>query len=113
MLDDTVTVDPSRTLLGYYEAIGYVSQMMLTAAERGDWKSLEHAHACCEELIRCVRATGLTPETLDAPAQRRRMEIVRQILADDARIRDLMQPSFHRVDTLLVGDRLAMYERGN
>lgn len=112
MQGDTITLDPSRTLLGYYEAIGHVSQLMLEAAERADWQSLEHMHACCEELIRCVRATGLTPETLDAAARRRRMEILRQIMADDARIRDLTEPSLQRVETLLVSDRLAMYERG-
>ena len=112
MQGDTITLDPSRTLLGYYEAIGQVSRLMLEAAERADWRSLEHMHACCEELIRCVQATGLTPDTLDAAARRRRMEILRQIMADDARIRDLTQPSLRRVETLLVSDRLAMYERG-
>lgn len=110
---DRAAFDASRTLLGYYEAIGHVSQLMLQAATRADWKSLEHAHACCEELIRCVQATGLTPETLDDTARRRRMEILRQILADDARIRDLTQPSLRRVDALLVGEQLAMYERGH
>jgi len=105
--------DASRTLLGYYEAIGHVSQLMLDAATRADWKLLEHAHACCEELIRCVQATGLTPDTLDPVARRRRMEILRQILADDRRIRDLRQPSFKRFDALLVGEQLALYEQGH
>lgn len=109
---DIVPHDASRTLLGYYEAIGHVSQLMLRAAVRADWKSLEHAQACCEELIRCVQATGLTPETLDETARRRRMEILRQIIADDAHIRDLAQPSFRRVHALLVGEQLALYERG-
>ncbi|MEO5701543.1 MAG: flagellar protein FliT [Casimicrobiaceae bacterium] len=102
--------DSSRTLLGYYEAIGHVSQLMLQAAIRADWKALEHAHACCEELIRCVQATGLTAETLNPPARARRMEILRQIIADDARIRDISHPSFRRIDMLLVGEQLAMYE---
>lgn len=110
---DFMTVDPSRTLLGYYEAIGHVSHLMLQAASRADWRSLEHAHACCEELIRCVKATGLNAETLDPPARRRRVEILRQLLADDARIRDLTQPSLRRFDTLLAGERLSMFEHGH
>ncbi|MDQ6620900.1 MAG: flagellar protein FliT [Pseudomonadota bacterium] len=109
---DTVTVDASRTLLGYYEAIAQVSRLMLEAATRQDWRSLEHAHACCEELIRTVQATGLTPDTLDAAGRRRRVEILAQIVADDKRIRELKQPSLHRFDTLLVRDRVALYERG-
>ena len=112
MFGDCDLVDPSRTLLGYYEAIGHASQLMLRAASRSDWRSLEHAHACCQELIRCVQASGLRPDGLDPHARRRRMEILRQVLADDARIRDLTEPSLGRVDELLAGERLAMLERG-
>ena len=91
----------SHILLGYYEAIGHVSALMREAAARADWKSVENAHACCEELIRCVRASGLSADTLDAPARQRRMEILRQVIADDACIRELSQPSLARLDDLL------------
>ena len=107
-----IKMDGSRTLLGYYEAIAHASRLMLQAASRADWRSLEHAHACCEELIRCVQATGLKPDTLDSTARRRRMEIMRQLLADDARIRDLTQPALRRFDALLAGERLSRFERG-
>lgn len=100
----------SRTLLGYYEAIGQVSQLMREAASRSDWKAVENAHACCEELIRCVRATGLSSEALDDNAQRRRMEILRQVIADDARIRDLAQPALSRLDGLLESRRVAVLD---
>jgi flagellar protein FliT len=112
MAGEPSAAEGSRTLLGYYEAIGHVSQIMLDAASRADWKALEHAHACCEELIRCVRASGLTPDSLDPIGRRRRMEILRQIVADDARIRDLTQPSFRRFDAMLVREQLARYEHG-
>jgi hypothetical protein len=90
-----------RVLLGYYEAIGQVSQVMLHAARRGDWKALEHAHACCEELIRCIQATGLTPDALDEPGRKRRMEILRQVIADDARIREYSRPASTPIERLL------------
>jgi len=105
--------DASHTLLRYYEAIAQVSQTMLAAAMRADWPSLEIAHACCERLIHQVRATGLTPDALDPAGRRRRLEILRQILADDARLRDLTTPSYARVDSMLVGEQLASYERGH
>jgi flagellar protein FliT len=104
--------DPSHTLLRYYEAIGQVSQIMLAAAMRADWPSLENAHACCTRLIHQVRATGLTPDALDPAGRRRRLQILRQILADDARVRDLTNPSYARIDSMLVGEQLASYERG-
>ena len=96
----------SRILLGYYEAIGHVSYLMREAASRADWKALQNAHACCEELIRCVRETGLSHETLDENGRRRRMEILRQVLADDACIRDLAEPALGRLDGLLDTRRL-------
>ena len=104
-------LEQRRVLLGYYEAIGHVSALMLEAASRGDWRALEHAHACCEELIRCIQATGLTPEALDDAGRKRRMEILRQILADDARIRDLTSPTLGRVDRLFGRTALRAVER--
>jgi flagellar protein FliT len=96
-----MNTDERRILLGYYEAIGRVSHLMLQAASRRDWKALEHAHTCCEELIRCIQETGLTPEGLDDAGRKRRMEILRQVLADDARIRDIAHPSVGRLGSIL------------
>ncbi len=103
-------IDRPRILLGYYEAIGRVSHVMLGAATRGDWKAFEQAHACCSELIACLEASGISPEALDGQGRRRRMEILRQVLADDARIRDIAHPSMRRLDALLAGRRLAALE---
>ncbi len=103
-------IDRPRILLGYYEAIGRVSRVMLGAATRGDWKAFEQAQVCCEQLIACLEATGVTHEALDGNGRRRRLEILRQLLADDARIRDIAQPSLRRLDVLLAGRRLAALE---
>ena len=104
-------IDRPRILLGYYEAISHVSQVMLQAATRDDWKAFEHAQSCCEELVRCLQETGITLDSLDEGGRRRRMEIMRQLLSDDARIRNLAQPSFQRLDVLLAGRRLSEFEK--
>lgn len=104
-------IDQPRILLGYYEAISHVSQVMLQAATRDDWKAFEHAQSCCEELVRCLQETGITLDSLDEGGRRRRMEIMRQLLSDDARIRNLAQPSFQRLDVLLAGRRLSEFEK--
>ena len=103
--------DNARTLLGYYEAIAHVSQLMVHAASRADWNAYEHAHSCCEQLIACLQATGLRPEALDVAGRRRRMEILRQVLADDRRIRDIAQPGMGRLDRLLNSRHLAVLEQ--
>jgi flagellar protein FliT len=83
---------PQATVLGYYEKIGRVSQLMVQAAENGDWSTLADAEAVCEQLIRRMRSIGDPLAKLDAAARRRRLEILRGILADDARIREITQP---------------------
>lgn len=106
--------DRSRTLLGFYESIGRESQAMLEAARQADWAAFRQALGCCEELINTLQAAGLTSEILDAAGRRRRMEILRQVLADDAQIRALADPSVERLDALLTGRRLrALAKLGN
>jgi flagellar protein FliT len=84
--------DMQSTLLCYYEKIGRVSQLMVEAAENADWTTLADAEAVCGKLIRRVRSIGEPTSKLDAAGRRRRMEILRAILADDARIREITQP---------------------
>jgi flagellar protein FliT len=79
-------------LLGYYEKIGRVSQLMVEAAQNGDWTTLADAEAVCEQLIRRARSVGEPAATLDAEGRKRRLEILRAILADDARIRQITEP---------------------
>ncbi len=79
-------------LIGYYEKIGRVSQLMVEAAENADWTTLAEAESVCEQLIRQMKSIGEPATKLDAAARRRRLEILRAILADDAKIREITQP---------------------
>jgi len=80
------------SLLSYYEKISQVSQRMVEAAESADWPALADAEVACEQLIARVRSIGDPMTKLDAAARRRRFTILRSILADDARIREITQP---------------------
>ena len=84
--------DMQSTLLCYYEKIGRVSQLMVEAAEHADWTTLADAEAVCGKLIERVRSIGEPAKKLDAAGRRRRLQILRAILADDARIREITQP---------------------
>jgi len=79
-------------LLSYYEKISNVSQVMVEAAENADWPALADAEVACEQLIARMRSIGEPETRLDAAARRRRFAILRSILADDARIREITQP---------------------
>ena len=88
-------------ILGIYESIGRVSRTMVAAAERADWESLEAGERVCGLLIECIEAYGDAGAALCAHGRRRRFEILRDVLADDARIRSHTEPTLSRLDAVL------------
>lgn len=87
-----MNTNAQQTILDHYESIAHVSQLMLQAAWRNDWEALIDAEACCASLIERLQAAGDAAQVLDAEGRRRKHEIIRRVLADDAQIRDLTQP---------------------
>jgi hypothetical protein len=65
---------------------------MLQAAWRNDWDTLIDAETCCASLIERLKAAGDASQLLDEEGRKRKHEIIRRVLADDAQIRDLTQP---------------------
>jgi flagellar protein FliT len=87
--------------LSYYESIGRVSEMMLCAARAGDWNALIDAEHCCAALIARLQLIDPGTGDLDAPGLRRKEQIIRRVLAEDAEIRDITQPWLHELDLQL------------
>jgi flagellar protein FliT len=87
-----MNTNPQQTILEHYEAIAQVSQLMLQAAWRNDWEALVDAETCCASLIERLKAAGDAAQALDEEGRKRKHAIIRQVLADDAQIRDLTQP---------------------
>jgi len=97
---------PQEALLGCYEKIGEMSALMVEAARREDWDALDEAEQACQLLIERLRAVGADPAiTLDAEGRRQRLEIMRRILANDARIREIREPWLADLDSVLSGGR--------
>jgi len=96
-----------NNLLGYYEAIAQVSQLMLVAARGGDWETLIDAERCCAALITRLKTDAAGTDALGPAAQRRKFEIIRGVLADDAEIRSLTQPRLREIEGNLGSARAA------
>ncbi len=83
-------------LLQHYEAIAQASCAMLAAARAGDWIEVDRQEERCCALIAMLKAAAYCPDGLDAPLSAvddaRRMQLLRQILADDAQIRNHAEP---------------------
>jgi flagellar protein FliT len=98
-------METQHAMLSYYESISQVLKSMLHAAQNGEWERLLEAEQSCSRLVARLRAIGDHHEPLDAAGQRRKSEIIRQVLAADAQIRDLAQPRLCELETLLRGSR--------
>lgn len=78
------------SLLRHYEAIAQASCAMLVAAQAGDWITVARYEDRCCALIATLKAASDIP--LDGADDARRMQLLRQILSDDAQIRSHAEP---------------------
>ena len=74
---------------------------MVAAAESADWESLEAGERVCGLLIECIQAYGDAGAALTPHGRRRRFEILRDVLVDDAKIRSRTEPSLSRLEAVL------------
>lgn len=89
-----------RDIIQTYEAILEITAQMLEAARSADWDRLVEREKQCRALVDKLMAARMDVE-LDDDARRRKAEIIRKVLSDDAAIRDLTQPWMARLQHLL------------
>lgn len=89
-----------------YEAIAAVSSRMLSAARHALWNDLMELQEEYRALVDALRDVdaGLS---LDEHDRMRKYDLIRQILADDAAIRDLLNPSVARLSVFFSARRPA------
>lgn len=87
-------------LLEHYEAIARASQRMLEAARASDWEEVARQEDRCRTLISALKAAS-TQMPLRPTDNRRRMDLLRRILADDAEIRGRSDPWLKQLERLI------------
>ncbi len=85
-----------------YEAIAAISRRMLTAARRALWNDLVHLQEDYRKLVDALKDAE-TGVRLDDSERLRKYALIRQILADDAAIRDLANPRMANLSALFAG----------
>ncbi|RDK01770.1 flagellar protein FliT [Paraburkholderia lacunae] len=85
-----------------YEAIAAISRRMLTAARRALWSDLVHLQEEYRILVEALRDAE-TGVKLDEAERLRKYALIRQILADDAAVRDLANPRMATLSALFAG----------
>jgi flagellar protein FliT len=100
MPDDGVTDLPAASgLLHLYESIARLSHDMVAASSANDWLRVDQLEQQCGSLIATLRAASAV-RPLGRAEQRRRVELLRAILADDAQIRARSEPWLRQLDRL-------------
>ena len=81
------------SVLHHYEAIALASGEMRAAAQAADWIEVARHEERCVVLIAALRSAARFPNaTLNALEDERRVQLLRQILNDDAQIRGYSEP---------------------
>ena len=100
MPDDGVTDLPAASgLLHLYESIAGLSHDMVAASSANDWLRVDQLEQQCGSLIATLRAASAV-RPLGRAEQRRRVELLRAILADAAQIRARSEPWLRQLDRL-------------
>jgi flagellar protein FliT len=93
-------------LVDRYEQIAAASHQMLAAARHGDWEAVARLEDACRVLIGELERQA-TQVRLTDREQRRRIALLRSILADDAEVRQRSEPWLQQLEQLLQRPRPA------
>jgi flagellar protein FliT len=92
-------------LLDHYEQIARASQSMLDAARESDWEEVERQEERCRALVASLKAASIAAPLLRPQDNRRRMELLRRMLAADAEIRGRSEPWLRQLEQLISSPR--------
>jgi len=90
----------ARPLIEHYERIAEASHRMVAAADAGDWTLVEDIGLQCVGLVATLKEAARA-EALGAAERERRLQLLRGILRDDARIRACAEPWLRNLEQFL------------
>ena len=79
--------------IAQYESLSGMLTTMIRAAEQGDWEQVAGMESSFKPIIDQIRSTT-AEERLSDDERRQKIQVIKQILRDDARLRELV--SIHR-----------------
>jgi len=94
---------PAADMLGQYERIAAITDLMVTAAKGNDWRSaLAFAQQYCSA-VATLRDASNAQTALSAEERAVKHSLLLRILANDAMMRDASMPQLARWGALLSG----------
>jgi flagellar protein FliT len=77
--------------IAHYQSLSGLLSTMVSLAEKGDWDQVAGMERTCKPIIEQIRNTPLE-ERLTEDQRRQKIQVIKQILRDDARLRELADP---------------------
>jgi flagellar protein FliT len=90
-----------QQLILTYERILAATGLMLDAARQGDWDRLTGLERGCRAEVDGLIALGDGQPQLPEPLRKRKTQIIRSVLADDAEIRRITEPAMSQLEQLI------------
>jgi flagellar protein FliT len=90
----------SQEVLSVYEEVFELTGQMLAAANDSDWDHLAELERRCHAHVQALKQRE-PAEALDASGRRKKAEIIRKILDDDRKIRELTTPWMAQLSALI------------
>jgi flagellar protein FliT len=87
-------------ILTVYETVADLTGQMLVAATDNEWDQLVLLEKQCSDEVKVLRANEGSL-ALSGAARQRKVEIIKKVLADDRRIRDLTMPWMAQLSKLI------------
>ncbi len=99
-----MTAADTQRLLSTYECLTRTTGNMLNAARSGDWDKLVDLEKHCAELV--TRMSEIeSDDPLPEAVRSHKTQMLRQVLADDAAIRNITEPWLQQLGTMLGANR--------
>jgi flagellar protein FliT len=90
----------STDVVSIYEQLAGLTNQMVVAARTSDWEGLDHLERECA--IKASHVASAAPALSGAP-RLRKIDLLKQILANDREVRDLTEPWMVQVDNVMHG----------
>jgi len=92
----------SRELISIYENVAEITAEMVHAAEENAWQLLARLEEQCSSQVQTIKDNPVS-EKLAREEHDQKVSVIKRILADDKRIRDITQPRLAQLSLLMNG----------
>lgn len=92
----------TKELISIYENVAIITNQMVSAAESNNWTLLATLEESCSLQVQVIKKNEV-PVVLEEGERELKVRVIKKILADDRKIRDITQPRMAQLSELMRG----------